>query len=138
MKYKVDDTQLSAVADAIRTKAGTSDLLEFPDDFVSNVNNITPSIISSNDTAQYKFPQAYTVYYTSPVTVYCNGYSGNVSPITSASWSSSFTGMNNLQIYTSHTGLEIAVKIVLPSSVSVTIPKNVILTINFKRYTASI
>ena len=40
-KYKVDDTQLAAVADAIRTKAGSSDLLEFPADFVSKVNGIT-------------------------------------------------------------------------------------------------
>lgn len=38
--YKVTDTQLVAIADAIRTKGGTSAQLEFPAGFVSAINNI--------------------------------------------------------------------------------------------------
>ena len=39
-KYFVEDTSLTAVADAIRTKGGTSEALEFPDGFVSAVEGI--------------------------------------------------------------------------------------------------
>ena len=40
-QYKVKDTSLAAVADAIREKAGTSDALEFPGGFVEAVNGIS-------------------------------------------------------------------------------------------------
>ena len=40
MKYRVDGTDLTSVADAIRTKGGTSASLSFPDGFVSAVQNI--------------------------------------------------------------------------------------------------
>lgn len=35
--YKVTDTQLGSIADAIRTKGGTSAQLEFPTGFVSAI-----------------------------------------------------------------------------------------------------
>lgn len=38
--YIVTDTSLTSVADAIRTKGGTSDLLEFPTEFVSAIENL--------------------------------------------------------------------------------------------------
>ena len=41
MKYRVDGTDLTSVADAIRTKGGTSDALEFPDGFVEAIGNIS-------------------------------------------------------------------------------------------------
>lgn len=37
---KVDDTSLSSVADAIRSKGGTSDTLIFPDGFVTAISAI--------------------------------------------------------------------------------------------------
>lgn len=40
MKYKVSDTDLTSVANAIRTKGGTSAGLSFPDGFVSAIGNI--------------------------------------------------------------------------------------------------
>jgi len=40
---KVDETSLTAVADAIRTKGGTTEPLTFPDGFVSAVEGITSS-----------------------------------------------------------------------------------------------
>lgn len=40
MKYKVSDDDLTSVANAIRTKGGTSEGLSFPDGFVSAVQNI--------------------------------------------------------------------------------------------------
>jgi len=40
-KYKVSDTELTAVANAIRTKGGTSDALSFPDGFVEAIGNIS-------------------------------------------------------------------------------------------------
>lgn len=38
--YVVSDTNLTAIANAIRTKGGTSASLEFPDDYVSAIGNI--------------------------------------------------------------------------------------------------
>lgn len=38
--YLVTDTELTSIADAIRTKGGTSASLEFPTDFVSAIGNI--------------------------------------------------------------------------------------------------
>ena len=38
--YLVTDTELTSIADAIRTKGGTSASLEFPTDFVSAIENI--------------------------------------------------------------------------------------------------
>ena len=40
MKYTVSDSSLTSVADAIRTKGGTSASLSFPDGFVSAIQNI--------------------------------------------------------------------------------------------------
>ena len=40
MDYKVTDTELTNVANAIRTKGGTSALLEWPNEYVSAVQNI--------------------------------------------------------------------------------------------------
>ena len=37
---KVDDTSLASVADAIRSKGGTSDTLVFPEGFVSAISAI--------------------------------------------------------------------------------------------------
>lgn len=39
-EYLMNDTDLKAVADAIRTKAGSTAALSFPDGFVSAVNGI--------------------------------------------------------------------------------------------------
>lgn len=41
--YVVSDTNLTAVADAIREKGGTSAALEFPDEFVSAIGDISAS-----------------------------------------------------------------------------------------------
>ena len=40
-KYMVDSSDLTSVANAIRSKAGTDAPLEFPDEFVSTVNNLS-------------------------------------------------------------------------------------------------
>lgn len=39
--YKVTDSELTSIANAIRTKGGTSAQLEFPDDFISAVGAIS-------------------------------------------------------------------------------------------------
>lgn len=41
MEYKVTDTQLSSIADAIRTKGGTSSPMSFPDGFVDAIGDIS-------------------------------------------------------------------------------------------------
>lgn len=41
--YKVTDSQLTGIADAIRTKGGTSSQLEFPTGFVSAVQALPES-----------------------------------------------------------------------------------------------
>lgn len=40
MDYKVTDTELTSIANAIRTKGGTSAQLTFPNDFVTAIGNI--------------------------------------------------------------------------------------------------
>ena len=55
MNYKVTDTELTSVANAIRTKGSTSEGLSFPDGFVSAVQNIptggSPTLITKSITA---------------------------------------------------------------------------------------
>lgn len=48
--YKVNSTDLDAIADAINAKAGGSSQIEFPDGFVSAINNI-PNVDISDTTA---------------------------------------------------------------------------------------
>ena len=51
-EYLVNDTDMTAVADAIRTKSGTSDALVFPDGFVSAVQAIQAG--SGGDDGSFK------------------------------------------------------------------------------------
>lgn len=48
MDYKVTDTELTSVANAIRTKGGTSAQLTFPNDFVTAIGNISGGGGSTN------------------------------------------------------------------------------------------
>ena len=74
--YIVSDTNLTAVANAIRTKGGTSAQLEFPDDFVSAIGDIQtgggmtvePLSVTENGTYTAPTGKAY-----SPVTVNVSG-----------------------------------------------------------------
>lgn len=76
--YIVSDTNLTAVANAIRTKGGTSEQLEFPDDFVSAIGDIQtgggssvtvePLSVTENGTYTAPTGKAY-----SPVTVNVSG-----------------------------------------------------------------
>ncbi len=76
--YIVSDTNLTAVADAIRTKGGTSAPLEFPDEFVSAIGDIqtgggssvTVEALSVTQNGTYTAPTG-TAY--SPVTVNVSG-----------------------------------------------------------------
>ena len=40
MKLLVEENELTGIADAIREKTGKSDSLEFPDDFIDEIENI--------------------------------------------------------------------------------------------------
>ena len=46
VQYKVNKTSLTAVAEAIREKAGTSEALEFPAGFVEAINDIEGTAIT--------------------------------------------------------------------------------------------
>jgi hypothetical protein len=80
--YKVTDTELTSIANAIRTKGGTQAQLEFPTGFVSAVQAIPtggggviqPLSVSQNGT--YTPPSGVDGY--APVTVSVPGGSGNV------------------------------------------------------------
>lgn len=50
MNLMVKDTQLTSIADAIRTKGGTSGQISFPDGFVTKVNNLH-QLKTKNDVA---------------------------------------------------------------------------------------
>ena len=77
--YVVSDTNLTAVANAIRTKGGTSAQLEFPDDFVSAIGDIQtgggvtvePLSVTQNGTYTAESGKAY-----SPVSVSVSGGGG--------------------------------------------------------------
>lgn len=62
-QYKVNDTSLTAVADAIRERAGTEDQLAFPDGFVSAVEGIQDYIMDyvSETMTTYKNHKLYTL-----------------------------------------------------------------------------
>ena len=45
--YKVTDTQLTSIANAIRTKGGTSAQLEFPTEFVDAIDNISTATLGT-------------------------------------------------------------------------------------------
>lgn len=47
MEYITTDTALTAIANAIRTKGGTSETLEFPDDFVTAIGDITTGVVEA-------------------------------------------------------------------------------------------
>lgn len=53
--YIVDGTELTSVANAIRTKGGTNSPLAFPNGFVSAVNNISGGGSSDFSTAEVTF-----------------------------------------------------------------------------------
>ena len=80
--YVVSDTNLTAVANAIRTKGGTSEQLEFPDDFVSAIGDIQtgggvtvePLSVTENGTYTAPTGKAY-----SPVSVSVSG--GGTTPV---------------------------------------------------------
>lgn len=52
-EYKVTDTELESIADAIRTKGGTSASLEFPTEFISAIAALptTATLITKTVTA---------------------------------------------------------------------------------------
>ena len=47
--YLVTDTELTSIADAIRSKAGTSTSMAFPDAFVSTIEGISVGSNSADD-----------------------------------------------------------------------------------------
>lgn len=47
--YKVTDTQLIAIANAIRTKGGTQAQLEFPSEFVSAIGDISTATLGTKN-----------------------------------------------------------------------------------------
>lgn len=65
MDYRVTDTDLTAVADAIRAKGGTSSPLEFPTGFVTAIGNITSdpwSWMGKNPTRLYQSPTSTVLF----------------------------------------------------------------------------
>lgn len=111
--YIVSDTNLTAVANAIRTKGGTSAPLEFPDEFVSAIGDIqtgggssvTVEALSVTQNGTYTAPTG-TAY--SPVTVNVSGGTDTLSALendTLTSWTSTanaikaylFSGNTNLE-----------------------------------------
>lgn len=94
--YLVTDTELTSIADAIRTKGGTSESLEFPTDFVSAIENIpsggggggsekTVTINLLNPSAPSSF-RSFTIYETT------DGVRGNqIGSISSATGSTTVT-----------------------------------------------
>lgn len=63
--YLTTDTELTAVADAIRAKGGTSAALEWPDGYVDAIDAIeTGGGGSSIDTASVSLRSGYKLYYT--------------------------------------------------------------------------
>ena len=100
--YLVTDSELASIANAIRTKGGTSESLEFPTDFVSAIENI-PSGGGSAKTVEISlwipsspsYFQSFTIYETT------DGIRGNqIGSIASADGSTTVT------VSASATGLE--------------------------------
>ena len=136
MKYSADETQLAAIADAIRTKASSSDLLEFPDGFVSAVNGITATLAKNpGQTGSYSLssevvPANSSIFFTSLV--------GDVSYINSWSFIKSFTGRDSLIAYTKYENGLANVYICNPTNSNITIPSGCSIAINHWIYSAEV
>lgn len=82
--YLVTDTELTSVADAIRTKGGTSASLAFPSGFVTAVQNIPTGGITPTGTKQISITQNGTTtedvtnYASAEITVNVSGGGGSV------------------------------------------------------------
>ena len=103
-KYKVDDTQLAAIAESIRAKTGSSDLLEFPADFISKVNGITAKIRHTSSTIKFRAEGSISGIVVQPgqmvqlsSTAYASNYYG---PLQSFSFQYNFSGKDNIELYT--------------------------------------
>lgn len=87
--YKVTDTELTRIANAIRTKGGTQAQLEFPTEFVSAIQAIpTGGVIQSLSVTQngtYNPPSGVDGY--SPVVVNVSGGGGGVPLLSQSQWS---------------------------------------------------
>ena len=133
--YKATDTQLAGIADAIRTKASSSDLYEFPTGFVSGINSIPNTIATSYSQTGSSSPSS-TVFSANSST-YFMSLSGNIGPIRSWSFSKSFTGRDNLIVYTKYENNETAVYICNPTNSSITMPSNCSVRVQFLTYYVS-
>ena len=91
--YLVTDTELTSIADAIRTKGGTSASLEFPTEFVSAIGNI-PSGGGSAKTVNISLFMPYSASSFGSFTIYetTDGVRGNqIGSIASADGSTTVT-----------------------------------------------
>ena len=88
--YTVNGSDLSDIADAIRAKAGTSSQLEFPDDFVETIGNISGGGITPTGTKQISITQNGTT--TEDVTQYANAEVIVNVPTTGQAITGTFTG----------------------------------------------
>lgn len=136
MKYKVTDTQLAAIADAIRTKTSSSDLLEFPDGFVSAVNGITATLAKTIGSTGSYSPSSMVVPANS--SIYFISLDGDVSNINSWSFSKSFTGRDSLIAYTKYESGLANVYICNPTNNNITIPSGCSIAINHWIYSAEV
>lgn len=128
-EYRVTGTQLTAIANAIRAKAGGSEPLEFPDDFISKVNGITAKRVQSYNDIPVPVKTYITVQPGKMVqlsdTAYVQTYN---SPIISYSFSLNFSGRDNLEIYTKFVQNRVRYFAYNTGSSNVEIPSGVVIT----------
>ena len=67
MDYKVTDTELTDIADAIREKTGDDSPLEFPAGFVDAISSIEDGTVASGVTYEIKFVTVHTPDATLPI-----------------------------------------------------------------------
>lgn len=139
--YKVSDTQLTAVANAIRSKKGSSGQLAFPDGFVSEVGSIAAEVQSGNSTIDITFSMSYLNPYASVDTGYdipgeMTSPVGNIYHWEGTGGSQAL--VNNLEFYVVYAGGKWNIYVRNKTSATITNMKNKVAQVTYKTFSAQI
>lgn len=138
-EYRVTGTQLTSIANAIRAKAGGSEPLEFPDDFISKVNGIQATIKSQTSSVEIKLTSGLQIGQRELVKLSSTVYlPNNCGPVRSVSMSPQPTGFGALLFFTRYEAGRYYFYVYNSGSTAITLNSPTYVTCSFSRYSASL
>ena len=138
-EYRVTGTQLTSIANAIRTKAGGSEPIEFPDGFISKINGIKATIKSQTNSVEITFTSLIQVGPGGVVkmssSVHLPTYSG---PVKHVSMSPQPTAFGALKFFTTYENGNYDFYMYNTGNTAITINRGTRATCSFNKYSASL